>query len=95
MPIINLKGGDMNLYSPSRYKPRTSTGFASKEKAKKTLKNIKSFPIVYQKQVVITMYNRARYHPHRTISMTEAMQVYRQWMKRNKISISNKKTRKT
>lgn len=40
----------------------------------------------YQKQVVITMYNRAKYHPHQTQTMLEAMKIYSQWMKKNGIT---------
>jgi hypothetical protein len=94
--VMNLK-----LYSPNRIgKPRTSTGFATPEKAKQTLKNISKFNKIYQKQVVITMYNRAKYHPHRTKSMLEAMKIYANWMKKNDIKLilkakTAKQTKKT
>jgi hypothetical protein len=74
-----------NLYSPNKpgAKPRTKTGFANATTARKTLKNISRMNKTYQKQVVITMYNRAKYHPHRTKSMKDAMRVYSQWMKKH------------
>ena len=66
-----------DLYSPNRIgKPRTSTGFATAQKAKQTLKNISKYNKTYQKQVVITMYNRAKYHPHRTKYIVGAMKIY-------------------
>ena len=39
------------------------SGFANASIARKTLKNITQYDLNYQKQVVITMYNRAKYHP--------------------------------
>jgi hypothetical protein len=68
--------------------PKTSlkgTGFANKEKALSTLELIKDYNLTYQKQVVLTMYNRAKFHPHQTNNMLEAMKVYRKWLKSHKI----------
>ena len=68
--------------------PKTSlkgTGFANKEKAITTLELIKDYNLTYQKQVVLTMYNRAKFHPHQTDNMLEAMKVYRKWLKSHKI----------
>ena len=63
------------------------TGYGSKEKALKTLRIIKQEPLIKQKQIVITMYNRAKFHKHRTKKMEDAMKVYEQWMRKNNISI--------
>jgi hypothetical protein len=83
--------GKLDLYSPNRIgKPRTSTGFATAQKAKQTLKNISKYNKTYQKQVVITMYNRAKYHPHQTGSMKKAMKIYSNWMKANQIKLTRK-----
>jgi len=63
--------------------PQTSTkgtGFKNKQKALDTLIIIKDRDIKYQKQVVNTMYNRAKYHPHQTNDMKEAMKVYKVWL---------------
>jgi len=68
--------------------PKTSlkgTGFANKKKALSTLELIKDYNLTYQKQVVLTMYNRAKFHPHQTNNMLEAMKVYRKWLKSHKI----------
>ncbi len=51
------------------------TGFASAKKARKTLKIIKRKPLIYQKQVITTMYYRAKHHPHQTRGMRNAMKV--------------------
>jgi hypothetical protein len=68
--------------------PKTSlkgTGFANKEKAITTLELIKDYNLTYQKQVVLTMYNRAKFHPHQTDNMLEAMKVYRKWLKTHNV----------
>jgi hypothetical protein len=65
--------------------PETSTkgtGFKDKQKALDTLKIIKNRDLNYQKLIVITMYNRAKYHPHQTKDMREAMKVYFDWLKK-------------
>lgn len=59
------------------------TGFKDKDKALETLKIIKDRDIIYQKQVVNTMYNRAKYHPHQTEAMREAMKVFEKWLQKN------------
>jgi hypothetical protein len=43
------------------------------------------------------MYNRAKYHPHRTKSMVDAMQVYANWMKTHniKLTLKVKKSKKS
>ena len=72
------------LYSDDH--PETSTkgtGFKDKQKALDTLKIIKNRDINYQKLIVITMYNRAKYHPHQTKEMREAMKVFEKWLQKN------------
>ncbi len=67
--------------------PETSTkglGFKDKEKAIETLKIIKNRDLTYQKQVVNTMYNRAKYHPYQTKEMREAMKVFKEWLEKMK-----------
>ena len=73
--------------------PKTTTkrlGFKNKEKAIRTLNKIKKRSITYQKQVVITMYYRAKHHPHKNKDMEEAMKVFEKWMKKNNIKINKK-----
>ncbi len=67
--------------------PKTSikgTGFKNKMKALETLEIIKNKDLTYQKQVVNTMYNRAKYHPNQTDDMKEAMKIFSIWLKKNK-----------
>ncbi len=79
-----IDSGKKSLYNNGNKKPRTVTGYKNKEKALQTLKNIKKFDLTYQKQVVNTMYNRAKYHKNQTQDMREAMKVYRTWNKKYK-----------
>ena len=80
----------MNKINTSLYEdkhPKTSMkglGFANKDKAKDTLKLIKDKPLTYQKQVVLTMYNRAKHHPHQTATMKDAMEVFKDWLEKHK-----------
>jgi len=72
-----------SLYNDDHPKTSTKgTGFKDKQKALDTLKIIKNRDINYQKLIVITMYNRAKYHPHQTKDMREAMKVYFDWLKK-------------
>ena len=75
---------NLSLYEDNH--PNTSTkgtGFKDKQKAIDTLNIIKDRNIVYQKQVVTTMYNRAKYHPHQTSTMKDAMRIFKQWLTKN------------
>jgi hypothetical protein len=79
----SVKKTNKSLYSDNH--PKTSikgTGFKNKKKALDTLKIIRGRDVNYQKQVVITMYNRAKYHPYQTPDMKKAMKVFSDWLKR-------------
>lgn len=68
--------------------PKTSiqgTGYGTKQKAKETLNIIKDLPIIKQKQIVITMYYRAKHHKHRNKNMEQAMKVFKPWMIKHRI----------
>ena len=76
-----MKKVNKSLYEDKHPKTSTKgTGFKNKEKAIDTLKIIKDRDINYQKQVVNTMFNRAKYHPHITKEMKEAMVVFKEWL---------------
>jgi len=86
---MNKKSINTSLYEDNH--PKTSTkglGFKNKEKALETLKIIKDRDIIYQKQVVNTMYNRAKYHPYQTNDMQEAMKVFKAWLLKHKVNLS-------
>ena len=78
-----------NAKDPS--KKTLGTGYGSKIKAENTLKIIKKLPEVKQKQIVITMFNRAKFHKYRTKDMELAMKVFSKWMDAKKIRYSIKK----
>ena len=74
-----------SLYEDNHPKSSTKgTGFKDKQKALDTLEIIKNKDLTYQKQVVNTMYNRAKYHPYQTDNMKEAMKIFSIWLKKNK-----------
>lgn len=83
----NSKKVNYSLYNDDHPKTSTKgTGFKDKQKALDTLKIIKDRDLTYKKLIVVTMYNRAKYHPHQTKEMRDAMKVFRNWLKniRNK-----------
>lgn len=80
-----MKKVNKSLYEDKH--PNTSTkgtGFKDKQKALDTLQIIKDRDIVYQKQVVTTMYNRAKYHPYQTNEMKDAMKIFNKWLEKHK-----------
>lgn len=80
-----MKKENKSLYEDNHPKTSTKgTGFKNKQKALDTLNIIKNRDMTYQKQVVNTMYNRAKYHPHQTPDMKDAMKVYDEWIKKHK-----------
>ena len=71
----------MSLYSDKH--PTTSTkgtGFKNTKKAEETINIIKKLEKVKQMQIVLTMYYRAKHHPHRTKDMEKAMKVFKNWL---------------
>jgi len=73
-----------SLYEDNHPKTSTKgTGYKDKQKALDTIDIIKDRDIIYQKQVINTMYNRAKYHPYQTGAMREAMKIYKRWLKKN------------
>jgi len=80
-----MKKENKSLYSDDHPKTSTKgTGFKDKQKALDTLKIIKNRDLTYQKQVVTTMFNRAKYHPYQTDTMKDAMVVFDEWLKKHK-----------
>ena len=80
----NLKPKNLSLYSDyNKETTITGLGFKDKEKAVETLKKIESKSLNYQKQVVNTMIGRAENHPHKTNGMTDAVKVFKKWLRDN------------
>ncbi len=75
----------MDLYS-NLHPNRTikGTGFKDKKTALKTIEIIRFRSQTYQFNVINTMYNRAKYHPHQTKEMREAMEIFADWLKKYK-----------
>jgi hypothetical protein len=75
----------MDLYSnlhPNR--TMKGSGFKDKKTAIKTIELIRYRSPTYQFNVINTMYNRAKFHPHQTLEMRDAMKVFSQWLKKYK-----------
>jgi hypothetical protein len=71
----------MSLYKDDHPKTSTKgTGFKNKEKAEETINIIKKEPKIKQTQIVLTMYYRAKHHPHRTKDMESAMKIFKKWL---------------
>jgi hypothetical protein len=60
------------------------TGFKDKNSAIKTIQLVRYRSPTYQFNVINTMYNRAKYHPHQSSEMQDAMKVFSQWLKKYK-----------
>ena len=76
------------------YKPKTTIkglGFKDKEKAKYTVDVIKNMDYTYQMNVINTMINRAKYHPHKNKNMEEAIVIFEKYKKK---LVSNHKKQK-
>ena len=77
MPMEKVKN-KLSLYSD--YNPKTTIpglGFKDKEKAIYTIKKIKSKSITYQKSVLNTMINRAKFHPYKNKNMEDAIKIFK------------------
>jgi hypothetical protein len=82
---IKPKLGDFNLSLYADYHPEKSKkglGYKNKEKAIQTINLIKNNSTVYQKQVLTTMINRAKYHPNQTKEMEEAIEILEERLKK-------------
>lgn len=57
-------------------KSKVKAQYGTAERARQTLKRLQGKPKAYQRQVVTTMYFRAKHHKYQTKEMKEAMKVY-------------------
>lgn len=89
MPMGHLRNNKNKLVNLSLYedynpkKTIKNLGFKNKKKALYTINKIKDKKLTYQKNVINTMYNRAKYHPNRTKDMEKAMKVFKVWIDKN------------
>ena len=58
-----------------------NTGFKNRTTANHTINIVSKRSLCYQFDVINTMYNRAKYHPHITDDMKEAMVIFKKWLK--------------
>jgi hypothetical protein len=75
----------MDLYSnlhPNR--TMKGTGFKDKKIVIETIKIIRYRSPTYQFNLINTMFNRAKYHPHQTSEMRDAMKIFAVWLKKYK-----------
>lgn len=81
----------MSLYTNNH--PETTIhglGFKDKDKANETIKileeKVKSKKItkIRMMQTINTLLNRAKYHPHQTKDMRDAIKIFEKWMKKYK-----------
>ena len=71
----------MDLYSDHHpNKSLKNTGFKDIKTAEKTIKLIQKRSLKYQFDVINTMYNRAKYHTHKTKNMEDAMKIFKKWL---------------
>jgi hypothetical protein len=84
----------MDLYSDNN--PSTTIkgfGFKDEKTAKETINKLKEgykkglFNKTYIKQIIITMYYRAKHHPYRTKNMEKAMKIFDDFNKKLKLNI--------
>lgn len=61
-----------------------NTGFKDKKTALRTIKLISKRALRYQFDVINTMYYRAKFHPHKTNDMDDAIKIYKEWIKEYK-----------
>ena len=83
MPMGHLRLPNLSLYAD--YNPETTIknlGFKDKDKALYTINKIKNMDKTYQKQVINTMINRAKYHPYRTKDMDKAIKIFEIYLKK-------------
>jgi hypothetical protein len=82
-PIIKESETNYSLYSNDNPEKSLSVGFKDEKTALETIKKIKNKSKVYQKQVITTMYNRAKFHPYITTDMKKAMKIFKKWLDNN------------
>lgn len=65
-----------NPKGPSKVKAQYGTA----ERARQTLKRLRGKPNAYQRQVVTTMYYRAKHHKYQTKGIRNAMKIYKDFL---------------
>ena len=84
-PIKKATDINYSLYSNDNPDKSLSVGFKDEKTAKDTIDKIKKKSLGYQIKVILTMYNRAKYHPHQKPDMKKAMKIFNNWLKENNV----------
>ena len=81
---------DIGLYSKGGRDAIKGTGYANKEKAEFTIKELdklmKQDERTWAMSIATTMESRAKKHKHQTQGMRDAMKIFRAWIDKNKKS---------
>lgn len=67
--------------NPPTKKPKLRLGYGTANRARRSVKLLKTQPKQYQTQAAHTLYYRAKYHKYQTKGMRNAMKIYRKFMK--------------
>jgi hypothetical protein len=84
MPMGNIRPTNLSLYAD--YNKKTSNkkfGYKDKKKALETILLLKNEPKKYQMSVINTLIGRAKFHPHQTKDMKEAIIIFNNWKEKN------------
>ena len=83
---------EIGLYSKPGKEAIKGTGYANKEKAEYTIKELNKLvdkgEFKWAMSIATTMESRAKKHEHQTDGMRDAMKIFRQWIDANKKSES-------
>lgn len=83
-PLVKKTDINYSLYSNDNPDKSEKVSFKNEEGVIKSIEKIKKKSHTYQVKVILTLYNRAKYHPHQTSDMRKAMLIFSKWLKKNK-----------
>ncbi len=82
-PIDYQNYTNMELYTDAHPETTIKVGFKDKKAALKSIKDISHKSMDYQIKVIITLYYRAKFHPHQTENMRKAMKIFAKWLSKH------------
>jgi hypothetical protein len=82
-PIDYQTYTNMELYTDANPETTIKVGFKNKQAALDSIKKIGHKSMDYQIKVIITLYYRAKFHPHQTLDMRKAMGIFAKWLKKH------------
>ena len=69
------------LYTDLNPEKTIKVYYKDKESAIKSIKKISRRSLTYQLRVLVTLYYRAKFHPHQTKEMRQAMKLFKERIK--------------